>query len=188
VQKQQLRDAMTAAHQIAAHLLTAASKVAGRLERRRRHRDRRQLPSEQKPGQQLGVFAVCLDPVTGSPWRLRRGDHLDREPGRRRGTVEPVTGRAGLITALQRQRQRLQPLDHLIGTAAEARTPQLTACDIDRRSMRRASMDIKPHVRHRFQHGRTSFAWGQPEPISGQTNPRTREVSGLQPLTATQTP
>ena len=34
-------------------------------------------------------------------------------------------------------------------------------------------MDIKPHISHHSGHGRTSsLSWGQPEPISGQTNPR----------------
>jgi len=127
---------------------------------------------------------------TAAPPQLPRRTTPDQPRSQRPGAgqVEAVTGRARLVTALERHRQRLQPLDHLLAAAAEASAPQLAAADVDRRGMRRAGVDIQTHVRHRFQHGRTSFAWGQPEPVSGQTNPRTREVSGLQPPAATQTP
>jgi hypothetical protein len=77
VEKQQLRDAVPAAHQVAAHLLTRAGEVPGSFERRRRHRDRLQLAGEQKPRQQLGVLAIGLDPVAGRPRRFRRRDHVD---------------------------------------------------------------------------------------------------------------
>ena len=80
VQQQQLRDAMAAAHQIAAHLLTRAREMPRRLERRRRHRHRLQLPGQQQPREQLRVLAVGLDPVARRPRRLRRRDHLDRIP------------------------------------------------------------------------------------------------------------
>ena len=42
-------------------------------------------------------------------------------------------------------------------------------------------MDIHRGPCHRSSHGRTSFVWGQPEPLSGQSNPRKmRPRSGLQ--------
>ena len=44
-------------------------------------------------------------------------------------------------------------------------------------------MDIHRGPCHRSPHGRTSFVWGQPEPLSGQSNPRKmRPRSGLQRL------
>jgi hypothetical protein len=64
---------------------------------------------------------------------------------------------------------------------AEPRTQQLTSRDVNRRSMRRAGMDIKPRIRHHSGHGRTSsLSWGQPEPFSGQTNPREECPANLQ--------
>jgi hypothetical protein len=127
-----------------------------------------------------GVAAVGLHPVAGLAGDQTRRDDAQVEPAGASGASEREAGRAGFVTALQRLRQRLQPRDHFVAAATETRAAQLTACDVDRGGMRRVRVDIQTHVRHRFQHGRTSFVWGQPEPVSGQTNPRTHEVSGLQ--------
>ena len=155
VQQQQLRDAVAAAHQIAAHLLARAGEMTGRLERRRRHRYRLQLARQQQPRQQLGVLAVGLDPVARRARRLARRDHLDRKPAASRRPVEREPGRARLVAAPQRLRQPRQPADHLLAAATETRTPQLARRDIDRRRMGRAGMDIQAHIRHRSGHGRT---------------------------------
>jgi hypothetical protein len=51
---------------------------------------------------------------------------------------------------------------------------------IDRGSMRRTRVDVEPHPCHRCGHGRTLLSYGgQPEPVSGQTNPRSTKGPAL---------
>jgi hypothetical protein len=82
VQQQQLRNALAAAHQIAAHLLADAREVRGCLERGLRHGDRLQLPGEQQPREQLRVLPITLDPIGRSARRLRRRHDLQPQPSR----------------------------------------------------------------------------------------------------------
>jgi predicted nucleic acid-binding protein len=165
--------------------------MPGRFERRRRHGDRLQLPGQQQPREQLGVLAVALDPITRSARRLRRRNHLQRQPRRLRGTVERKAGRARLVAALERLRQRLQPADHLVAAAAEARTTQLAARDVDRGDMGRTGVDIQAHVRHRCGHGRTLLPLhgvSRSQSPARQTPDLQTRGSGLQALAATQPP
>ena len=114
-------------------------------------------------------------------------------PGRARRAVEPEPGRPGLIARTHRAGQTLQATRpaprHPARTAHASSSP---VDDVDRRSVRRAGMDIEPHTRHRSGHGRTSSSiWGQPEPFSGQTNPREERPAtqpGRQPCNAPPAP
>jgi hypothetical protein len=191
VQEQQLRDTVAAAHQVAAHLLAGAGEMPGRLERRRRHRDRLQLPGQQQPRQQLGVLAVALDPIARRARRLRRRNHGDRQPGRLGRAVEREARRARLIATTQRLRQRPQPGDHLLAAAAEASAAQLTTGDLDRGGMGRTGVDIQAHVRHRCGHGRTLLPLhgvSRSQSPARQTPDLQTGGSGLFSLAATQPP
>src|SRR6266446_61559 len=155
VQKQQLRDAVTAAHQVSTHLLTRTAKVTGGLERRARHRDRLQLASQQKPRQQLRVLAVTLDPIAARTRRLARRHDADVDPGRLRRPVKREASRAGLIADPQRPRQPRQPRNHLLAAAAETSAPQPATHQLDNGGVDRAGVDVEPHACHRCGHGRT---------------------------------
>ena len=111
-----------------------------------------------------------------------RPPHLD--PGRARGAMQPEPGRPRLIAGTHRAGQLGQPRDRLLDARPEPRAQQLTRHHIDRRSMRRAGMDIKPHYVIIPVMAGPPHVWGQPEPVSGQTNPRTSRGSG-QPQTET---
>ena len=175
VQQQQLRDAVTAAHQIAAHLLARAGRDDGPPRTlARRHRDRLQLTGEQQPREQLGVLAVGLDPVA------RRARRLDSARSRRRAArPPPPPGRARTRSGPPRSSHAAaaaapQPADHLLAAAAEASTTKLTR---SRRRSRRHGSSGHGHPGPRTSSLRSrpdppSVTWGQPEPVSGQTNPR----------------
>jgi hypothetical protein len=129
----------------------------------RRNRDWRQLTSHQQPRQKLSVLAIGLDPIRRRAWRFARRDHIHPQARRDRSPIEPITGRAGLITSVHRAGQLTQPPHRRLNTSTEPHPPQLSRAQIDRRRMRRAGMDIHPHPRHSV-HGRTSSrSWGQPE-------------------------
>ena len=155
VAEQQLRDAVTQTREIGAHLLTRTREVTRRLATRRWDRDRRQRACEQQPHQKLGVLTVALNPIGCRTRRLRRGNDVDAQAGSLGCPIERIARRAGLITAMDRLRQPLQPPHHLLDADAEARPRQLTALTIDRGGVGRASVDIKPYPCHRCGHGRT---------------------------------
>jgi len=174
VQEQQLRNAVPAAHQVGADLLAGAAEVTSRLEVGARHADELQLTCKQEAGEQLGVLTIGLDPIARRPRRLARRHHLDAHAGGLGRPVEREPGRSGLITGAQRLRQRLQPGDHLPVANAKAGASELARPNVDRGGVPRAGMDIQARECHRCGHGLTlpSVTWGQPEPVSGQTNPR----------------
>ena len=175
---------MPAAHQVHARLLACASEIAGRLERRRRDHDRRERPGHQLPQQQIGIATIGLVPIPRRSWRLGRRDHLTIDPRRHRRPIQAKPGRARLVTGTHRPRQPSQPRDHRRHRArVESLTGELAGDHIHRRRVGRARVDIHRGPCHRSGHGRTSFVWGQPEPLSGQSNPRTmRSRSGPQRL------
>ena len=118
--------------------------------------------------QQIGVATVGLVAIPGRARRLRRRDHLTVDPGRDRRPIEPEPGRARLVAAAHRPRQPSQPADHRLDRArVEPLTRQLAGHHVQRRRVGRARVDIHRGPCHRSSHGRTSFVWGQPEPLSG---------------------
>jgi hypothetical protein len=116
--------------------------VADGLDELRGHRDRAQLPGHRQARQQLGVFAVGLDPIPRRTRRLARRDHRDPDPRRIRRAIEPEPGRAGLIDRSHRAGQARQPLHHRLAATVEPRSPKLTREHIDRRRMRRTRVDV----------------------------------------------
>ena len=120
----------------------------------------RQRAGQQQPCEQLGVLAIGLDSIGGTPRRLARRDHLHLDPGRRRRPIEPEPGRAGLITRPHRARQPRQPRHRPLEPGPNRARVSSPVIDVDRRRMRRTGMDIKPHPRHRSGHGRTSSLSG----------------------------
>jgi hypothetical protein len=173
---------MPAAHQIDPDLLARPGQIPGRLERRRRDRDRRQRAGHQLPQQQIGVAAVGLVAISRRARGLRRSDHLTVDPRHDRRPVQAEPGRARLVARAHRPRQPSQPPhDRLHRPSIEPLPTQLARHHIQRRGVRRARVGIHRGPCHRSGHGRTSFVWGQPEPLSGQSNPRINAMrSGLQ--------
>ena len=175
VRQQQLRHAMARAHQVAADLLTHPGQMPDRLDELRRHHHRGQLPGHRQPRQQLGVFSIGLDPIPRRPRRLARRDHRDLDARRRRRAIEPKPGRAGLIDRPHRTRQARQPLHHRV--AAPPNRARRSSPVMNR---------SPPHASN--ARGRRSPPMSQSHsrpdppspgvsrsPLSGQTNPRTRE-------------
>ena len=132
-----------------------------------------QRSRQQQPGEQLGVLAIALHPITRRARRLRRRDHHHIDP---RGGSRPApdrtrsapphsrphrTGQAPTATPRRRsvpgpnRSRRNSPLNKSIAAACVERAWTSSPTTV-----------IVPH------HGRTLIAWGQPEPVSGQTNPR----------------
>ncbi len=145
-------------------------------------------PASSSRASRLRVLAVSLHPIRRAPRRLARRDHLHAHPGRARSAIEPKTGRPGLIASTYRAGQTQKPRDRLLDARPEPCTQQLTRRDVNRRSVSGAGMDIEPRISHHSGHGRTSSSnWGQPEPFSGQTNPREEcpAYPGGQPKRAT---
>jgi hypothetical protein len=119
------------------------------------------VPSRPQPRPAEPRLASADQPSTTSPKAQR--DHIHPQARRDRSPIEPITGRAGLITSVHRAGQLTQPPHRRLNTSTEPHPPQLSRAQIDRRRMRRAGMDIHPHPRHSV-HGRTSSrSWGQPE-------------------------
>ena len=76
VAQQQLREPVTAAHQIHPHRVTRADQVTQRLLLIARHPDRMQLAGQQQPDEMLGVTTVGLHPIPARARDLaRRRDH-----------------------------------------------------------------------------------------------------------------
>src|SRR4051794_10416795 len=61
--QQQLADAMTSAHQIAAQILTRPDEIAQRLELEIGHDDRPKLPGRQQPRELQGITHIGLDAI-----------------------------------------------------------------------------------------------------------------------------
>ena len=161
VAQQQLRQAVPAAHQVAADLLARTRQIARGLMAFCRDRDRRQCAGHQLAQQMLGVLAVVLDLVTARARRLAGRDHLTAHSRLRRHAVQPEAGRTRLIAGVYRRRQPDQPLnDRLDPTRAKAPSDQLAGLHIQRRGMRRARMDIHRRPCHRSVHGRTLLRMG----------------------------
>ena len=83
VAQQQLRQPVTAAHQIDADRLPCAHEAAQRLLLRARDPNRVKLAGQQQPDEQLRVTAIGLDPVArrARNLRRRRDDTLDAATG-----------------------------------------------------------------------------------------------------------
>jgi hypothetical protein len=171
--QQQLGESMPAAHQIATDLISGSSQVPSGLSARGRDRDRGQRSGHQLPERMQRVLAVALDLFAAGARGLARRDHIAQHPRPPRCPIQPIAGGAGLIASTDRRWQPAQPLHHRIrGPGREHATRRLAAHHGKRRSMNRTRVDIHRRPCHRSGRGRTSFVWGQPEPLSGQTNPR----------------
>ncbi len=171
--EQHLGDPVASRHQISPAGIVRAHQLTRRLDLHRRHDDRGQRASQQQPREQLGVLAISLDPVRGTPRCLARRDHLHLDASSHRSAIEAESRWSCLIASAHRSTQPTQPRNRLLDPRPEPHTQHLASLNIDGRRMRRAGMDIKTCTRHYSGHGRTSsLIWGQPEPVSGQTNPR----------------
>src|SRR5438876_2452778 len=106
--------------------------MARSLEADARHCDRLELTGEQQTCEQLGVFAVVLDPVARRARRLRGRDDVEAQTGGLGGPVEREAGRAGFIAGMQRLRQPREPAEDVVAAAGEAGTAQLAALNVDR--------------------------------------------------------
>jgi hypothetical protein len=143
VAQEQLGDAVTGAHEIAAQLLAGAGEVACRLRLGWRYDDCGERARHQQAHQQLGVLAVALHARPRCARRLARGDDLHLETGRGGGAVEAVAGRPRLVAGPHRLRQPGEPGDHRLGAASEPPPRELAAGEVDRRRLGRASVDIE---------------------------------------------
>ena len=95
--------------------------------------------------------------------------------GTSRGAVDAgrSVGRPSFLARAHRTRQPRQPRHYRLHRAGvEPSTCQLARHHVQRCRVGRARADIRRRPCHRSDHGQASFVWGQPEPISGQSNPR----------------
>ncbi len=106
VAQKELREAVTAAHQIDPYLFPGTDQVPQRFLLRPRHPDRMKLPREQQPDDQLRVAAIGLHaiPRRARDLRRRRDDTLHAPLDQL--AREPVPRRTGLIRDPDRPRQR----------------------------------------------------------------------------------
>ena len=110
------------------------------------------MTGQQQPREQLGVLAIGLDPVARGARRLARRRHEHLDPGCPSSPRQPETARARLIGCPYRRREVFQLLDDRLDTGAEARSVQLAAEQIDRRSVRRACVHVQANNCHGSVH------------------------------------
>ena len=165
---------MAGAHQIAPHLLAGTHHIARGLLGECRHPDRRQAACHQLTHEQLRVAPIALDPLARPAWRLRRRDHLHRDPRLPRGARQAIPGRTGLVTGPHRPRQRLQPVDQRADLRARhATAPELAVTESTTlASTDRAWTSSPTHVIVTATARSSSHLRSAGGRISGQTNPR----------------
>jgi hypothetical protein len=147
VPKQQHRQPMSRPHQLAARVFAGTHQIAGCFLVRLGDVHRDQFAEPQQPREPLSVTAIGLDLVAGRPLYLRRRRHRARDPGRRTGTRQPVTGRACLIGDPDRRRKLAQPLDHLPRQRRRPQTAHLAASRIQHTRNDLARVHVQTHPR-----------------------------------------
>jgi hypothetical protein len=165
---------MAGTHQILPQRLTGTHQIPRGLLPDARYLDRMQRSGHQQPHQQLRVALIGLDPIGRRARRLARRDHNRLDPCRERRACQPEARRARLVDRAHRRSLRGKQTHDLLDPATEPAASQLARLRIDKRDVHTARVDVETDPCHRLCHpAGPSSGCGQPQPISGQTNPRT---------------
>jgi hypothetical protein len=153
--QQELPDAVTGAHQIAADVLDRAHQIAELLIGDRRHERERKLPGGQQPNQPHRVATVGLDTVT-RPLRdrpRRRHSHVD--PALTSRPRKPEPRRARLIHRAHRRPEPFEEGHHLHRRHPQLAHTQLTGSRFEHRRVGLTRVHVQADESHSVhRHGR----------------------------------
>jgi hypothetical protein len=147
--QQELRQAVTRAHQVLARVIDAAHQITETLVHLARHERKAKLAGREQPHQPLGITPISLHPVTRRPRDRARRHDPDIQAALLGHASQREPRRARLIHSRHRAIQLLQ--EHRHHTRRLATQPlhmQLAGRRIEQRGNRLRLVNIKPDKGH----------------------------------------